>query len=46
MTPGGKVALSIAWGTAGLMAWAGVWLGVALLFVAGLAVIEEDRLHG
>lgn len=46
MTPGGKLALIIAWGTAGLMAWSGIWLGVALLFVAGLAVIEEERRHG
>lgn len=46
MTPGGKLALVIAWGLAGLFAWAGVWLGVVLLFVAGLAVIEEDRSHG
>lgn len=46
MSPGGKLALVIAWGLAGLFAWAGVWLGVALLFVAGVGVIFEERSHG
>lgn len=46
MTPGGRLALSIAWGTAALAASFGVWLLAALAFVAGLAVVEEDRSHG